>query len=334
MEFGLNALHSTAQTVRPKVLSAQQQTQIKQNPATVSVEGDLYSTRRVKFKSLSKQELQKEQIQIDGATLTTHTTNAKRNDDRVLVAFRDPADSENIITLKLEKDAFAKLQKSFSEGDFFKRDDEILRLTGAVEEYVASWYNDIAHTRGYVQADSNGNGKIDEDEVRELKVGYNKRYTYDYLENKIDAIGANVTQTYVRYGDTMEFRNKEAGLNGGFLNGQSLNFEKSIEEELSRTLTMDKNSDGIVTLHEGLDDKKLAKNTTLESYLLQKTQQDHDAWLARVDIPPPKNLLQTRDISLPQIKSKEELEQELEKFKAPLQNAATHFKSLLNSRLF
>jgi hypothetical protein len=249
----------------------------------------------------------------------------------VLVAFRDPEDSENIITLKLEKDAFAKLQKSFSKNDFFQRDDAIIRLNADAEEYVASWYNDIAQTRGYVQADSNGNGKIDEDEVRELKVGYNKRYTYDYLENKIESIGTNVTQTYVRYGDTMEFRNKEAGISGGFLNGQSLNFEKSIEEELSRTLTMDKNSDGIVTLREGLEDKKLAKKVTLDSYLIQKTQQDHDAWLSRVEIPPPKNQLLTRDISLPQIKSKEELEQELQRFITPLQNSANLSKSFLSS---
>jgi hypothetical protein len=331
MELGLNALSLTHQRVRPKILNAQEQAQIKENPATVTVEGDLYSSRRVNFKPLSKQELQKEQIQIDGATLTLHTTNAKRNDDRVLVAFRDPEDSENIITLKLEKDAFAKLQKSFSKNDFFQRDDAIIRLNADAEEYVASWYNDIAQTRGYVQADSNGNGKIDEDEVRELKVGYNKRYTYDYLENKIESIGTNVTQTYVRYGDTMEFRNKEAGISGGFLNGQSLNFEKSIEEELSRTLTMDKNSDGIVTLREGLEDKKLAKKVTLDSYLIQKTQQDHDAWLSRVEIPPPKNQLLTRDISLPQIKSKEELEQELQRFITPLQNSANLSKSFLSS---
>ena len=325
----------THTTFAPKVLSTKEKQDLNENPTTVALEGDIYSANRVSFHAMNINDLKQEEIIVDPDKQTRITTSQDRTDSRVLVAFRNPEDTDAVLTLKLEPEALQKLQKGFSNEDFFQRDDGILRLNGEVEEYVASWYNDISDHRGYNKADINGNGKIDSDEEANLKVGYNKQYAYDYLDEKVVSIHSNVTQSYTRYGDTMEYKNKEAGLGSmGFLRGQSLNFEDSIEKELSHTIMMDKNSDGNISMQEGLEDKKVS-DLGLNQYLIDKTKQDHMKWLDKIDHTHDKERINARDISLPEIKTKEELQQQLEEFKAQMiknvQEQALKSKAALDS---
>ncbi|SFP96657.1 hypothetical protein [Hydrogenimonas thermophila] len=253
---------------------------IKKEPTEVNIDGDVYTASRVSFKRMSRDELRYEEIDINSLNLTTETTGKDPVDRRVIVAFRDPNDPEKVIAFKLDRDVVKDLKKAFSSKDFFQRDDGILRLNGDAEEYLAGWYQDIKYSRGYEKADLNKNGRIDENEKGDLKIGFDRTTYYDYLGDKI--VSANLKADglkYQKYSETLDLPNEErGGLNS--IASKALKYEKTIEKELNHTLKLDKDKDGVVTLKEGLVDFT-AKNQSVEERVVEDIKIRHEDMIRR-----------------------------------------------------
>ncbi len=297
------------------VLNTKERELLLKKPATVLMEGDVYTSKLISFPPQSTRELQREQIELDPQLQTTLTSTTKKVDDRVLVAFRDPVDPEQIRTMKLDKAAFEQLQKHFSDNDFFRREDGIMRLKEDAERYVASWLYDIAHTRGYADADADGNGKIEAGEKGALALGFDHRTEYDYLGEKVTALRSATASRYHKYSDTQDFMNKQGGLAApGVLQTQVLDFEDTVEKELSHTIRMDKDMNGTVSLQEGLEDKS-SGSEPLRQHLIAKAGIEHTAWINHTEPLLRPDLVESRDISLPQIKTWQERREELEQMK-------------------
>ena len=292
--------HEDSAHITPQINSNKDLENIRKKETEVTIEGDIFTYSGVSFVPMTQDELMNEKIDIKSLNLKSTTTSANPTDDRIVIAFRDPSDPEEIIAYKLDKEMVDELKTSFSSDNFFQREDGILRLSAEVEAYIAGWVQDIKVNRGYEKADMNGNGFIEENEQGDLTVAFDHHTDYDYLGEKIvsahTAVGAKKYQTYF---DAHESLGKS-----NILNTPSLKFEDTIEKELSHTIKLDKDKDGIITLKEGLEDFT-PKNKTVEKFLVEQTKKDHDKWVFQTDKKLDLRNIGTRDITGGEIVSRE-----------------------------
>lgn len=276
--------------VTAKVLTHQERQKLLEAKPEVSIEGDLFTYGGVNFKKLSKEELQNEKIDSAKLNLTQSFTTQESKDKRVVTAFRDPQNPSEVIAYKLDREIVAELQKSFSKEDFFQREDGILRLSGAAEEYLAGWVLDIKQNRGYEEADANGDGVIGADEKGDLKVGFTQKSNYSYLAKDIVDANTRVTATYTKLSE-LDANDRTQAL----YSQQTLKFQNSVEKELAHTLKLDKDKDGTVTLEEGLKDFTPPEADVATGFLAQ-VQTDHNAWIKKLRLQLDANILQTREL--------------------------------------
>lgn len=293
--------NESSSRVSPQVNTYGDLQSIQKKETEVSVKGDVFTYSGVSFTPMTQEDLINEKIDIKSLNLSSSTTSQNTTDDRIVVAFRDPSDSEKIIAYKLDKETMDELKTSFSNDNFFQREDGILRLNAEAEAYVAGWVQDIKVNRGYEKADINGNGFIEEDEQGELNIGFEHQTDYDYLGEKIVSVRASVgAKQYEKYFNTDDNFNRT-----NILNNQALEFENTIEKELSHTIKLDKDKDGTITLKEGLEEFT-SKDKTVESLLAKKAKHNHDAWVSLSKKVLDMQKIETRDIPRREIVSREE----------------------------
>lgn len=263
------------------------------------IQGDVYIQEGVDFKPQSEGALRAERLNKPKMQL---------GKNELFVAFRNPDNDKETLVIVMDKETLNELQSQFSKKDFFEREDGIVRLNGESERYVAGWLKEINHNRGYVKADTNKDGLIDENEEKSLNIGFDRKSVYEYLGEDVTSVGTSLQgRKYQAYGDTFNANNSV-----DIVTTQALKFKSSAYAELLHTIKMDDNKDGKVTLEEGLKEF-VPKNKETHEYLAQKIRQAHLEWIHLKDPVLEPNRLAYRDISMPEILSKEEREKELQK---------------------
>jgi len=313
--------HTDTAHATTKVNSESELEDIRTRDTKVIVEGDIFTYRGVSFKPMSQDELLAEKIDIKSLHLTQVTSSNKPKDDRVIVAFRDPSDPENIIAYKLDKEIVAELKNSFANSDFFQREDGILRLNAKAEAYIAGWLLDIKENRGYEKADINADGIVDQHESNNLNVGFDHSTDYEYLASKIVTAHSFVgNRTYQKFSDTSDRFSLT-----GVLSNQALNFKNTIEKELSYTIKLDKDKNGTITLKEGMVDFT-PKDKSVENHLVDKIQRAHDTWVRHFDIVLDTKNIMARDISVREITTDKERKEVIQAMKESSKKVTKWFK--------
>jgi len=254
----------------PKVHTFEELQQLKKEPTKVMVEGDVYRSSATNFKQLTLQELQHEKFAVDTSKHTYITHSDGSTDDMTqLVAIRDPMGTGKVLTFDLSKKTIDNLKEKFGgTNNFFERSDEVLRLNGESENFVAGWMQNIREDRNYDKADTDENGRIEGSEAKELTIAFERQRDYDYIGKKLVQVNAVMGANYQSLGRTPDAHHlfetdKEKAENKaqGYVykrdisSSQYTKFENTVEKELDHTLQMDENLDGTVTLDEGLSDE-------------------------------------------------------------------------------
>lgn len=287
---------------KDKYLHGDELERTRENPTEIEMEGVVYSAAHLKFQSLSKNALQNEEI----------TTSLKSSGNESIVAFYSPFEKDEVVTMTLDNEMIGHLREKFGVKDLFEREDGIIRLNNDAQDYVSNWYYEIGYKRGYLQADQNGNGVIEESERGGLKVGFERLYDYGYLGEKVVKSHLGMSgNTYQSYSDTNNFRAEESGRDkSGLIYRQALKFEDTIESELKKTLENDRDLDGNITLEEGLLGEMDGDEGRLRQKILTEANKIHQNYLDALKEkgkPPPENKLIHRAADGMMINGKSEL---------------------------
>lgn len=300
LQTGYLRIHQTQGETKPVTPpTAEEIREMKERESNVNIDGMLFSAGHVKVGKKSLEALLAETIEIEKQPAKGNT----------LIAFQSPYNKDKIITFELDNETLQGLKREFGNEDFLLRQDGIMRLRGRVQEYVASWHNEISLNRGYSQADMNGNGIIDEGEEGNLRIGFERKYDYSHIDEKI--VNANLHangKTYQKYSDTSDYHNKKNGIEGqSLLFSQHIEFGRTIGEELKNTLQNDRDFDRNITLKEGLSGKYGGDDEKLRKEILMEANRIHQHYLDTTLIPPPKNELLHRNVGGLPIRTKEEV---------------------------
>lgn len=302
----------------PKVYTNDELQQLKKEPTKVAVEGDVYRSSSANFKKLTLDELKHEKFAVDTSkhTYITHS-DGSTDDINQLVAIRDPMGTGKVLTFDLSKKTIDSLKEKFGDShNFFEREDGVLRLNGAAENFVAGWMQNIRTDRSYDKADANRNGLIEGDEAQALTIAFERQRDYDYIGKKLVQVNAVMGANYQNLGrspdahhlfetDKEKAENKALGYtyHRTITTSQYTKFENSVEKELDHTLQMDANLDGTVTLAEGLSDEF---GSNYRQQIIDETQEFHNKLLKDHSELNDESRLQNYDIGLYQIISENE----------------------------
>ena len=199
----------------------------------------------------TNKELAQEQIpDIDKSAKTQkseqvsyETTSQLQNS--TLVAFKDPTNDKYVI-LSLKDSTIDKLKSHFGKDDFYKRDDGIVRLDNKAESYVAGWFGDIAYKRGFLEADSDGDGKLSDSEYGNTKNAY---YINGGISDDNKSLFEKVSNKY------LEVSSKEA------INYRPDNRPDTVDNELNWTLSINNDFNKNISLKESYN-----KPSSLNNY--------------------------------------------------------------------
>lgn len=145
--------------------------------------------------------------------------------DSVAVIFNDPKTDERV-TLNLSKENLERLKGQFGKDNFYTRSDGAIRLNGKAEAFVSGWFGDVAYQQNLAGADKDGNGRIDNMELRETKT-----FLVNSVLNITDVTDTSI-ETYIKIGDYATI-NHDTGYD-----------DETIEGMLNSTIKLDKNFDG------------------------------------------------------------------------------------------
>lgn len=257
---------------------------IKQEKPEIKIAGDVYQADYVSLGSKTDGYLSLEKLEFK-----------KAENGGVIIAFSSPLKENEVISIEISQEAFNSLKTKFKDKDLYTRDDGIVRLNNEAQNFVASWYQDIAVKRGYLKADSDRDGKIDELEARNLNIGFSKIGNYDFYNEDILSIRlSSGTSQYLQI--------NEYEKNTNFI-GNHLKFAKSIEEELSNSISADKNFDRKISLEEGLMNDARSKKNFVRG-VMGDIKASHKLYLNSTSEHIPKNLVSNRDLNIPYAKLK------------------------------
>lgn len=162
------------------------------------------------------------------------------------VYFRDPTNN-TYVSVGLSDENLQRLQEVFGSQSVKKDDNGNVLLQGKAEEFVSSWFNDIAYKRGYVNADTNQDGFLDSTE----RLNTNSFTNGLMYSNGSKDVNLSSDENYTKFissGNT-EYDNVK-------IDKQSSN---SIEAELNRMIELDNDADGSVTFNQLWDTKEFTQ---------------------------------------------------------------------------
>lgn len=270
-------------------ISKEEAKQEAEEATKLNLSGNIYQANSTNHKTLAEHQLNGEEINKQVA-----------KNGGVVIAFDSGVKDGEIITTEISQELFAKLKDEFGDSSFYSRDDGMIRLNSKANNYVSAWHKEIALKRGYLEADKDNSGKIEGDEAKELKIGFDRGFNYNFYNDKITEMNSSAQGAgYQRYGDTTNFLNLERGSSDIY--SQHIDFELSLEDELEQTILSDTNFDKTVTLKEGLA-REYGSLDKAKDVLLQETQALHDRYLKDAKIPPLTDTIANRDLGVLKVK--------------------------------
>lgn len=273
-------------------ISKEEAKQEAEETTKLNLSGNIYQANSTNHKTLAEHQLNGEEINKQVA-----------KNGGVVIAFDSGVKDGEIVTTEISQELFAKLKDEFKDRSFYSRDDGMIRLNSKANNYVSAWHKEIALKRGYLEADKDNSGKIEEDEAKELKIGFDRGFSYNFYNDKITEMNSSAQGAgYQRYGDTINFLNLQRGSSDIY--SQHIDFELSLEDELEQTILSDTNFDKTVALKEGLA-REYGSLDKAKDTLLQETQALHDRYLKDATIPPPTDTIANRDLGVLKVKPNE-----------------------------
>lgn len=162
------------------------------------------------------------------------------------VYFRDPTNN-TYVSVGLSDENLQRLQEVFGSQSIKKDGNGNVLLQGKAEEFVSSWFNDIAYKRGYINADTNQDGFLDNTE----RLNTNSFVNGLMYSNGGKDVNLSSDKNYAKFissGNT-EYDNVK-------IDKQSSN---SIEAELNRMIGLDNDADGSVAFNQLWDTKEFTQ---------------------------------------------------------------------------
>jgi len=221
----------------------------------ISLSGTIFTSYDAKSRGSSKNEkafeeaLQNEQEAKQNLTLNeqkqkSYETKIELSKDSSKTSFIDPVNGVKV-SVSLENSTIEKLRDKFGSDNVIKDETGNIELKDKAQDFVASWFADIAYTRGFLKADTNGDGILDEEEYKNT---YNGLGASGYIEfAKDDFIVKAEGLGYYKADDLVY--NTGAKYN----TYRTDKHTNSIDDELNYTLNLDKNFDGNITLQEAYE---------------------------------------------------------------------------------
>lgn len=152
-------------------------------------------------------------------------------DNKTTIIFRDPITAE-LVSSSLSAENMRLLKEHFGQTDFSEKGDSII-LDGRAERFVSGWYGDIAYNRGFLEADSDGDGLLSKTEYTNTKNSFDVKKIADIDTNKGSLqISNEISSNYISSFDAGDEQ------------------PHNISDELNSTISIDKNLDGSLELKE------------------------------------------------------------------------------------
>lgn len=186
-----------------------------------------FSTPSTEF---TQQNPNADEIQISGVKVRKEQESSYQNN----VYFRDPLNNA-YVNVGLSDENLSKLKEVFGENAVKSEGNQIL-LKGKAEEFVSSWYADIAYKRGYIKADENNDGFLNIEE---------RKKTNSFSEGILVSVGKDVF-----FLNDDKFYQKFSSINSEDEARINQYTSSSIEEEFNRMIELDKDTNGSLTLEE------------------------------------------------------------------------------------
>ena len=173
---------------------------------------------------------------------TTHNINS------IKTYFKDPTNDKEVM-VSLNQETINKLEKHFGEESFIKKDDGSIQLTAEAEEYVANWFADIAYNRKFLEADRNNDGRLTENEYNNT----NNDFNVEFL-SVTESFGGKEKLLLAREEVTKQYSRTDTIFNEQ--NYRKDEIVKSLDDELNKTIEIDKDFDSKITLKEAFSTKE------------------------------------------------------------------------------
>ncbi|MDL0090065.1 hypothetical protein NYG85_11935, partial [Campylobacter sp. PS10] len=134
------------------------------------------------------------------------------------------------------------INRVFGSDDVFKNDDGSVILNGNAQNFVSSWFADIAYKRGYLRADDDKNGILNKTE-QERTNSYFENYWAGFITYN------NTITAHINLGID-SYQKSNSSFESLFMPANYSPTSKTIERELNRTISDDKDQDGKISLNE------------------------------------------------------------------------------------
>jgi|GEM_PF-2665961 len=234
------------------------------------------------FKDLSDEDIKKEieRGKNDKEKYQNITVSSSDGDKKTLkaVTFRDPLKNNELITVRLTEKNIENLKKKFGEESFLELENGSTRLIREVEEFVATWFEDIKYNRGFDNK------------------GADFELQYDYFDNKLGGEISNVdvkmTENYLNLGKmktlareitehqlrglskeqkaSLSEEIRQANIMSQYLQKYVEIFEadggRNLTDELNATLRIDEDFDGQIDIDENLKRDKDSQMSAKEFF--------------------------------------------------------------------
>lgn len=142
-------------------------------------------------------------------------------------------DDNKQTSVSLSSEAVDLLYSHFSKSDFMQLSDGSIGLSGEANAYVEGWFKDIAYSRDFIKSDTNNNGKIDKNELMNVKNF--ARHSNENQDIEVEFV-MRMSQNAAGYKTGFEVLD--------FVNQEGAFKQTSISDELNKTIKSDKNFDG------------------------------------------------------------------------------------------
>ncbi|TQR32492.1 hypothetical protein DMB92_05190 [Campylobacter sp. MIT 99-7217] len=169
-------------------------------------------------------------LKADEQNLTTLAKNAKFSKDeessfKNTIHFTDFV-SNTKISLKISDENLSNLKAKFA-GNISLQEDGSYILKKEAESIASGWFADIAYKRGYLKADANNDGKLSDEERKNIYSYYGNGGFYSTSGGNVATVMATEAYSYLRAEE--DFRDFTS---------------KSLEEEFNKTLEKDSDFNG------------------------------------------------------------------------------------------
>jgi len=221
----------------------------------ISLSGTIFTSYDAKTRNSSKNEkafeevLQNEQeakknLALSEQNQKSYETKIEFSQNSSKTSFIDPVNGAQV-SVSLENSTIEKLRDKFGNDNIIKDEIGNIELKDKAQDFVASWFADIAYIRGFLKADTNGDGILDEEEYKNTYNGLGASGHIEFAQD--DFIVKQEGFGYYKTDDIVY--NTGAKYNAYRTNKHT----NSIDDELNYTLNLDKDFDGKITLQEAYE---------------------------------------------------------------------------------